>query len=116
MPVLKHARKKLRQDKKRTLRNKRVREMYKGFVKKAKEDKTSESMAAAFSRIDIAAKHNIIHVNKAARLKASLSRLAMGKGAVTAKVKTTAKKSIAKKLAVKTAAKKASKKSPTRKK
>lgn len=74
MPVLKHARKKLRQDKKRTLRNKRVREVYKDFVKKAKANPTTENLSVAFSRIDKAAKQNIIHENKAARLKASLTK------------------------------------------
>lgn len=74
MPLLKHARKKLRQDKKRTLKNKKVREVYKTLVKKAKTSPTEKNLAAAFSSIDKAAKHHIIHANKAARLKSSLTK------------------------------------------
>ena len=74
MPVLKHARKKLRQDKQRTLKNKKVRELYKDMVKKAKSNPSKENLAAAFSSIDKAAKHFLIHDNKAARLKASLTK------------------------------------------
>ena len=83
MPLLKHARKKLRQDKKRTLKNKKVRELYKELVKKAKINPTKEALSAAFSAVDKAAKEHIIHENKAARLKASLTK---GEGeSVTAK-------------------------------
>ena len=74
MPLLKHAKKKLRQDKKRTLKNKKVRELYKSLVKKAKTDPTEKNVSAAFSSIDKAAKHHIIHSNKAARLKSSISK------------------------------------------
>jgi len=74
MPLLKHAKKKLRQDKKRTLKNKKVRELYKSLIKKAKSDPTEKNLAAAFSSIDKAAKHHIIHSNKAARLKSTISK------------------------------------------
>lgn len=75
MPVLKHAKKKLRQDKNRTLKNRKVRELYKDLVKKARVSPTKANLSAAFSSIDKAAKENIIHENKAARLKASLTKL-----------------------------------------
>jgi small subunit ribosomal protein S20 len=109
MPVLKHARKKLRQDKKRTLRNKRVRELYKSFVKKAKANPTPEALAQAFSSIDKAAKQNIIHENKAARLKSSLTK--GSGGAEGSKEPKEAKTGSPKKVSVtKKAAKKATKK------
>lgn len=79
MPVLKHAKKKLRQDKKRTLRNKKVRSLYKQLIKKARESKTPEAVSAAFKQIDKAAKNHIIHDNKAAHLKSSLSKVISGK-------------------------------------
>ncbi len=47
--------------------------MYKSLVKKAKTSPTEKNLAAAFSSIDKAAKHHVIHANKAARLKSSLT-------------------------------------------
>lgn len=79
MPVLKHAKKKLRQDKARTLKNKKQREQYRDLVKDARKKPTEKSVSAAFQAIDKAAKNNLIHKNKAARLKSSLSKL-MGGG------------------------------------
>ncbi len=78
MPVLKHAKKKLRQDKKRTLRNKTIRNLYKKLIKKAHSASSGQAkekaVSAAFKQIDKAAKNHIIHDNKAARLKSSLSK------------------------------------------
>lgn len=74
MPVLKHAKKKLRQDKKRTSRNRKVKDTYKALVKKARTLKTLEALNDAFSGLDKAAKNHIIHKNKAARLKSTLSK------------------------------------------
>lgn len=116
MPLLKHAKKKLRQDKKRTIANKRVKVTYKSQVKDAKENPTLESISAAFSSVDKAVKKQIIHANKAARIKSGLSKLAPAgaagekkttKNAAPAKTekKATAKKST-KKAATKTTKKK----------
>jgi ribosomal protein S20 len=74
MPVLKHAKKKQRQDKKRTKDNLKIKEMYKKMIKYAKANPTSGALSKAFSSIDKAAKKNIIHKNKAARLKSALSK------------------------------------------
>jgi small subunit ribosomal protein S20 len=112
MPVLKHARKKLRQDKLRTLKNKKVRDLYKGFVKAAKANPTEKTLASAFSSIDKAAKHNILHENKAARLKASLSKLTSDKSEGKTTPSQSEKKAVkkpAKKAATKKATKKAAK-------
>ena len=105
MPLLKHAKKKMRQDKKRTLRNKRVRVVYRELMKKAKQKPSKENLSEAFSSLDKAAKNNIIHKNKAARLKASLSKLADSGKALgskkgedsTKEIKKSAKKTPAKK-------------------
>jgi small subunit ribosomal protein S20 len=89
MPLLKHAKKKLRQDKKRTLANKKVKVTYKEQVKAAKEAPNGETLSAAFSSVDKAVKHHLIHPNKAARMKSSLSKLTV-EGVAAAK--STAKK------------------------
>ncbi len=85
MPLLKHAKKKMRQDKKRTLRNKRVRSMYRELLKKAKQKPTKDNVSLAFSSLDKAAKNHLIHKNKAARMKSSLAKLAEGGNKVETK-------------------------------
>lgn len=95
MPVLKHAKKKMRQDKKRTLRNKRVKAVFRDLIKKAKQQPTQDTVGAAFSSLDKAAKKHIIHKNKVARVKASLSKLLpkeAGEKKPAAKKETTEKK------------------------
>ncbi len=79
MPVLKHAKKKLRQDKKRTVRNAKVKQLYKDSLKKARTQPTVEAIRHAVSAIDKATKKHLIHKNKAARLKSSLAKLATKK-------------------------------------
>lgn len=75
MPLLKHAKKKLKQDKKRTIKNKKIKDTYKSLVKKAKEKTTPETVSKAFSAVDKAAKKNILSKNKAAHLKSSLTKV-----------------------------------------
>ncbi|HUD44924.1 MAG TPA: 30S ribosomal protein S20 [Patescibacteria group bacterium] len=93
MPVLKHAKKKMRQDRKRTLQNKQIRVSYRALLKKAKQKPTKETISQAFSSLDKAAKKNVIHKNKAARLKSSLSKLLPSTNVVATK---TAEKKTAK--------------------
>jgi len=76
MPVIKSAIKKLRQDKKREKQNDSVRNALKSSIRSAKKTKAGKSVAKAMSIVDKAAKLNIIHPNKASRLKSSLSKLA----------------------------------------
>ena len=109
MPVLKHAKKKLKQDKVRTLRNKKVRTLFRSLIKKAIAEPTPAAISAAVSQVDKAAKQNIIHKNKAARIKSQLAKVAANGGAVSSVPK--AKVAANKKGAVKkSAAKKSSKK------
>jgi len=75
MPVIKSARKKLRQDKKRTALNKKLEDLFEKLAKQAKKSPTEKNVKMAISAVDKAAKKNIIHKNKAARLKSSLSKL-----------------------------------------
>src|SRR5690349_12915355 len=79
MPVLKHAKKKLRQDKVRTERNKKLKEQFKKLVKEARAKKTEKAMSEAFSAIDKATKHYILHKNTAARMKSGLAKVVAGK-------------------------------------
>ncbi|HSA83540.1 MAG TPA: 30S ribosomal protein S20 [Patescibacteria group bacterium] len=103
MPVLKHAKKKLRQDKARTERNKKVKDLYKKLVKEAKATKKAAAVNKAFSSIDKAAKHHILPKNRAARIKAALSKVVEGKAPTTpaAKPKTKVVKKPIKKAAAK---------------
>lgn len=122
MPILKHAKKKLKQDKKRTIRNKLVKNTFKLAVKKAKTEKNAKTVSGAFKAIDKAVKKNLIHKNKAARMKSSLSKLVSGSGAksktaeakntkpASVKTKPAAKKVAKPKTAVKKASPKTSKK------
>jgi len=76
MPNIKSAKKKLRQDLKRTKRNDAARKKIRQTVKSANKEKQTESfLKKAFSIIDRAAKKKVIHKNKAARLKSSISKL-----------------------------------------
>jgi|GEM_PF-474347 len=78
MPLLKHAKKKQRQDIKRTIERKKLKTLYKSLIKKAKEEPTPESISIAFKAIDKAAKKNLMHDNKAAHLKSALSKVSSG--------------------------------------
>lgn len=69
MPIIKSAIKKLRQDKKRTLLNKKYEKAYKGALKKAK------NLKEIYSKIDKAAKKRVISKKRAARLKSLASKL-----------------------------------------
>jgi len=79
MPIIKSAKKKLRQDVKRRQANKKYEASYKEAVKKAKKNQDQSKLTGlikkAFSAIDKAIKKNVIHKNKGARLKSSISKL-----------------------------------------
>lgn len=75
MPLLQNAKKKLRQDKKRTIHNKKIKDALKELLKTAKAKKTPEAVSKAFSGIDKAVKHHLVHKNKASRTKASLAKM-----------------------------------------
>ncbi|MBI4225817.1 30S ribosomal protein S20 [Candidatus Roizmanbacteria bacterium] len=85
MPIIKSAKKKLRQDIKRTKRNKQYELEYKkiiDIVKKHKKDlpagkqekKDDLLIKKAYKAIDKAAKKHIIHKSKASRLKSMVAR------------------------------------------
>lgn len=106
MPVIKSAIKKLRQDRKHEAQNDILRASLKMSVRAAKKSKSGKSVSKAMSIVDKAAKNNLIHKNKASRMKVTLSKLAKPsslKSAVKPSPKT--KKTTAKRTAKKTSKK-----------
>ena len=86
MPIINSAKKKLRKDIKRTKLNKQYKLAYEKIIDKVKKhkkgasanrqtEKSDELLKKAYQAIDKAAKKNIIHKNKANRLKAMVARL-----------------------------------------
>jgi small subunit ribosomal protein S20 len=75
MPVIKSARKKLRQDKKRQKRNNEVKLAFRDAIKVAQKSKTADKVTKAVKLTDKAVKSKLIHKNKAARIKSRLSKL-----------------------------------------
>jgi len=74
VPVTKSAKKALKQQIRRGRENDKTRRAYKLTIKKFKNEPTPKNLSLAYSKIDRAAKKNVIHKNKAARLKAQLSK------------------------------------------
>lgn len=75
MPVIKSAKKKLRRDKKIQKRNYLTKLVLGKAIKAARKSPTLEKVKKATVLIDKASKNKIIHANKAARIKSSLSKL-----------------------------------------
>lgn len=75
MPLLQNAKKALRVSKRKAIVNKTLRSKVKTMTDKVKETVSAENMSLAFSSIDKAVKKNLLHKNKAARMKSQLSRL-----------------------------------------
>ncbi|OGK17977.1 hypothetical protein A3G67_04660 [Candidatus Roizmanbacteria bacterium RIFCSPLOWO2_12_FULL_40_12] len=76
MPIIKSAKKRLRQTKKRLVRNKLYEKSYKKALKQLKgtaKDKR-DVLSKAYKAIDKAAKRGVIHKKKASRLKSKASR------------------------------------------
>lgn len=74
MPVIKSAAKKLRQNLKHQAHNRGIKSRVKELVDAFKKAPSLENYSKAVSALDKAAKTNIIHPNKAARLKSRLSK------------------------------------------
>lgn len=89
MPILRHAKKKLRVDRKKEAVNKVVKSKASRAMARAREEKTEESLRAAFSAVDRATKKKVFKKGKAARIKSRLSKL-MGSKRKTTKPKSAA--------------------------
>ncbi len=108
MPLLKNAKKALRSSKRKAEINNRTRSRMRTMLTSAKTTPSQEAINAAFSAVDRSVKRNLIHANKAARLKSQLSKL-IGKAVAavtTTEKKATTKPAKAKKAATKKTAKK----------
>jgi small subunit ribosomal protein S20 len=79
MPIIAQAAKKLRHDKKRTQETALVRESLRNVIKAMRKSPSAKALTAAFQALDKAAKRNIIHKNKASRLKSNLAKLIVKK-------------------------------------
>ncbi len=79
MPVIKQAIKKVRQDKRKTVVNLRVKKAYKAAVLNYRKNPTKEGLVNVYKLADRAAKTNVIHRKKAARIKSRLSKLIVPK-------------------------------------
>ena len=82
MPNTKSAKKRLRQNEERRSRNRAARTGLRSQLRKVREtvaagavDKAQEELRVASRRLDKAGAKNLIHPNKAARLKSRLSKL-----------------------------------------
>lgn len=79
MPLIKSAKKKLRQDKKRTAQNKKYETAFLKLINKVKKQKpgskSGDLLKKVYSALDKATKKRVIHKNKANRLKSRVSKL-----------------------------------------
>ena len=90
MPVTKHAKKKLRKDIRREKKNKQLKSNLRKTLKDTRKTTTLKKLSSAARIIDKAAKKNVIHKNKAARLKSRLYRMSKTSG--TSKASSSKKK------------------------
>lgn len=97
MPVIKSAKKKLRQDKKRQEANKIVKDLVKSEVKAFRKSPSETKLKAVFHAVDKAVKKNVVHKNKAARMKGTLSALINKKEHATPHVEKKVKAKVVKK-------------------
>ncbi len=75
MPILRNAKKALRASKKKTIINGQVKSKLKSTIDEMKKSPTADKLSSVFSAVDRSVKKNILQKNKAARIKASLSKL-----------------------------------------
>ena len=75
MPVTKQAIKKVRQDRRKRVFNLRLKRVLKAAVVSYRKKPTKIALTAVYKAADRAAKTNVIHRNKAARIKSRLSKL-----------------------------------------
>lgn len=75
MPVIKSAIKKLRRDRKVTRANDLFRANLNHALKTANKQKTAKAVSVVVSLVDRAVKKNLMHKNRAARIKSSFSKL-----------------------------------------
>lgn len=75
MPLIHSAKKKMRQDKKKTLHNSKIKNALKNLIKKMRREPSDKALQEVSSALDKAVKTKLIHANKASRLKSRLSKM-----------------------------------------
>lgn len=75
MPITHRAIKKMRHDRKRTKATSEARKSLAALIKSMRKKPQKKTLSRVFAALDKAAKRNIIHANKASRLKSRLSKL-----------------------------------------
>lgn len=75
MPITVGAIRKLRADKRKATANARVRDALREAVAKMRKKPTVAGLKQVFSKADVAARKDVIHRNKAARLKSRMALL-----------------------------------------
>lgn len=128
MPVIKSAKKRVKVTAKATARNARVKRQMRDALKRfsaalssGKSAEIAKTQRVAASALDVAAKKNVIHANKASRKKAQLAKRAKDAGVKPADLKSDepkkapVKKPAAKKVPTKKPAAKTPAKAPAKK-
>lgn len=92
MPIIKSAKKRVKIAKKATIRNSKTKKSLKSALKSFRVSSSSKTLRSAQSAIDKAAKKNVIHKNKASRLKKRAAAQAKAKAKVVKPKKPAAKK------------------------
>ncbi len=110
MPIIKSAKKRVKQTRKATTRNARTKKTLRGALKSFIKKPASASHSKAQSALDKAAKKGLVHKNKVARKKRQLAAAAKKAGVKVTKKAAAAKKTVAKKAPAKKVAKKSTKK------
>lgn len=87
MPVTKTAKRALRSSTRKAGINTLLKTNLEKAIRLAKKSKTAKNVIAAMSLADRAAKKNLIHRNKANRIKSSLSKLVAAKASKPSKAK-----------------------------
>ena len=85
MPVTKQATKKVRQDKRKAVFNLKVKKAFKKTVSDFRKNPTDAALKLVYTAVDRAAKTNVIHKNRASRIKSRLSKLIATKKNTTPK-------------------------------
>lgn len=97
MPVTKTAKRALRGSRAKELVNRATIGKLEVAVRQARKTKNVEKVTKAISLADRAAKRKVIHKNKAARIKAQMTKLVAGKKVVSAKPTKVVKKKVSSK-------------------
>lgn len=105
MPIIKSAKKRVRVAAKASVRNSKTKRTLRGALKLFSRRPTTDAHSSVQSAVDKAAKHGVIHKNKASRLKRRAAAQAKASG-----VKATSKKTAAKPVAKAASAKRVAKK------